>query len=66
MRVHRSRRFAHARIVDGVVAETDVAGDRAGKQMDVLQHEPEQPAQLAEIHLADVDAVDQNTAAVTS
>ncbi len=49
--------------VDRIVSEADIAGDRAGKEMHVLQDEPEELAKLGEIHVADVDAVDQNPAA---
>ena len=57
------RRPPDGLVRDGGVAEPDVLGDRAGKQIHVLQHEAEQPAQLVERHLADVDAVDQDAPA---
>jgi hypothetical protein len=58
--VNRVRRRADARIVDAHVAETDVVGHRSRKQVHVLQHEAEQPAQIGGIEMADVDAVHRN------
>ena len=61
MNRRRARRRARAAplVVDRVVAQPDVAGDGAREQVDVLQHEAEQRAQVREVHLADVDAVDR-------
>ena len=58
--VDGARRRAHALVVDRRVARADVVGDRAGEQMHVLQHEAEEPAQIVERQIADVDAVHQD------
>ena len=58
VRVHGAGRPPQPLVVDGRVAQPDVVGNRAGEQMHVLQHEAEQPAQVGEVEIADVDAVD--------
>ncbi len=58
--VHRRRRTPDIVIADRRVAKANVVGNRSGEQVDVLQHQAEQPAQLVERQLADVDAVDEN------
>ena len=60
--MHRARRPAHALVVDVLVSEPNVVGDRSRKQMHVLQHQAEQPAQIGEIERADVHAVDGDPA----
>ena len=45
IRVHRPGGRANLVVIDVLVAESDVAGDRSGKQVDVLEHEPEQAPQ---------------------
>ena len=47
---------------DPVGAEADVLLDRAGEQERILQHDAEAAAQIVEIHVADVDAVDADRA----
>ena len=53
-------RAPHLVVRDTAVAEADVVGDRAREQMHVLEHEAEHAAQLREIELADVDAVNRD------
>ena len=62
--MHRGRRLPHAFIVDRGIAEPDVVGNRAGKQMDVLEHQTEEAANVSHIELADVDAVNADPAAL--
>ena len=62
--MHRPRRAPDAFVVDRRVAEPDVVGDRAREQVHVLQHEAEQPAQLAQVELPDVHAVDRDAPAL--
>ena len=52
---------AHALVGDGG-AQADVAGDGAAEQVHVLQHEGERGAQLRQVELADVDAVQRDPA----
>ena len=47
-----------------VALEREVAGDRAGEQEHVLQHDADVAAQRREIPVAHVDAVDQDAAAL--
>ncbi len=63
VRVHRPGGLAHPGVGDVVVAEADVAGDRAREQMNVLQHEPEQPAQPGRTHVAHIGAVHDDPSA---
>ena len=57
--LRRMRCFADAR-----VAESNVGRDVAGKQKHILQHQTQVAAQLLLVPLADVDAVDQDRAAL--
>ena len=61
--VHRARSPLQPLIVNRRVSKADVVRNRAREQMHILQDEAEQPAQLGEIELANVDAVHQNPAA---
>ncbi len=53
-------------IRDRVVAEADVVFDGAGEEERVLQDDGKVPAQGGEVMFAEVDAVEENLAAVTS
>src|SRR5215470_11429636 len=50
----------HGRIVYRIVAKPYVAANGSGKQMHILEHQPEQRAELVEIHRADVNATDRD------
>ena len=60
VRVNRFGRPLDVRVGNGPVAQPDVGGDGPGEQVHVLQDQPKQPAQRREIHVADVDAVDED------
>src|SRR2546423_4958976 len=63
-RVHFARRVLQLLVADARLADPYVRGDVAGKQEHVLQNDAEIGAQLFQIHLADVDAVYENLAAL--
>ena len=48
--------------VYGLVAETDVSADGAGEQMHVLQDQPEHRSQFVDVHVADVDPANRDSA----
>ena len=64
--MHGAGRPPEPILVDGGIAQPDVLGNRPGKQMHVLQDEAEQPAQVGEVEIADVDAIDVIRPRVTS
>ena len=59
-----ARRFEHWRLADARVAKRDVGRDVAGKKKHVLQDQTQVAAQLLFVPLADVDAVDEDRAAL--
>src|SRR5262245_10826843 len=61
--MNRGRRALDARVVDVLAAQPDVPFDGAGEQVNILQHEAEEAAHVAGIHLSDVDAVDRDASA---
>ena len=54
--------FFYVFVVDPVRAQADVAGDGAGEQERVLQDDAEAAAQIGEVHVLDIDAVDSDGA----
>ena len=59
-----AQRTLDARAIDPFGAELYVGFERAGEKEWVLQDDAEEPPQFLQIHFADVDAIDQNLAAL--
>ncbi len=59
-----SAAFSILAAVDGGCSEADVVGDGAGEEEGVLQDDAEAAAEGGEVLLADVEAVDEDLAAL--
>src|SRR6516164_2688266 len=60
VRMDGLRRAPDTLVVDRRLAQTDVVRDRSAEEVHILQHQAEQTAQLAQIQLPDVDAVNRD------
>src|SRR5258705_9313513 len=59
-----ARRFEYLRLADARIAERDIGRDVAGKKKHILQDQTQVAAQILFVPLADVDAVDEDRAAL--
>ena len=59
--MHGFGRALHRRVRDGRLPQPDVFRDSPGEQVHVLQDQAEKAAKLPEVHLAHVDAIDEDS-----